>query len=1359
MASSRWKRFAFFDRKNLSLPNPVYEDILSPSSSSSPPSSSSLSLSSNIPTKSSKHDNPNNLNDPSAISENVSIAIINGAGIPYASLQDKNHVSETSNPKYGVLGMANTLEACNHNATIDISNLDGTNDTNANNDSEKDAYKFSSTGRILSLPLPSSSTSSHPKNVHGNINGSLVLAFVSSKFTNRIHCIDLTVRCNPIHLSSSFSSSSSSVTERGINDNNGNNTDGQLLLQQKQGMMENLDGWRGYFVPFVYDNIPPPPPPPSSSMNNNHDETIQSQQPTTSTSSSSSIHEKKIMNMAICSDHNESIHNIKSGKNIYVACITNVPHSVCVTVHRNPHLYLNDNLQSLKNDDNNSSNSSNNKTIRATPKVEVYQPNHEFDLKQYGQPVCVEISYKSGIVAVGTDCGKVLLYSFYTSQLNSSSRGSGGSGAVDQSLGNRNGTKKLNLVMEIPVPPTAGINAPTAVGDGETRRNNGNVNSNDLEVSCLKCIHEPLDSTDDDIVGGSNNNATKQPPNHQGLKTKLFVTYRRRNSSAGTNNNERHGSTKALSTATSHNSINKSSNSGSIGSASGGGVCCYDLGVTGSMIVMKSTSQSTPAARYDLDGREVVSSSLCDMVISNAGATNMGKMVTGDRFMIARSDGLYTYSSTDKITVSPIDGNKIAMCSIPPPSFSKRDYNIDMINSALQPSSQQENDEEMKTKDSENIIYMQAAANDAGASYALIATTDTKSGRDAVDIYDASNKLVAFHILLSPGHKALRAAGITTSKRTVSDGTTRGGLSSAIVITTGGSLVTLTEKITSDKVALLIQKNLYSAAISMAFADSSYKALDITSLFRRHAEHLYRKGDFVNAMDQYIHTIGSLEPSHVIFRFLDAPKIPLLAKYLEELRSRNFASSAHCELLKTCYLKLNDVNMAEKTSSLLSKSLTSSTCTSLVSNLLHNPSEALATICSFEAPYAVEALKIHGSILARASPRETAGIVISLCDGVYSPNALASFGERRKVTSDVLKELLESKDRQQICEKYPVHLFSTAFMENPKLLRVILAHCLKNKLYLTPSLKRTLLQLTLEEWNAATRVQNKSLETIRRDEAMSILSDPQSSERLGDYESLVIVQQHDFVEGEILLYERLQMIPLLVEKYANEGTYKARRQMLALCRSDPEILGDVLGCFVAMTTEKLSRRDDDNASVDSESELGELLQDVREALQMARSQKVLSEVACVRILGGEGVGQFRNEYSQHESVANDGGVPLSVAMDYIGSILDEKNTEIERLQSDVEEYNYMCNVMETEISELLSATKNKATHSASKKAEYPVDIDIDEMYTTLMESTYDTKSTNEKKSELSTEEFWRAMGQSDDRFSVISKFFAKDIIN
>lgn len=44
---------------------------------------------------------------------------------------------------------------------------------------------------------------------------------------------------------------------------------------------------------------------------------------------------------------------------------------------------------------------------------------------------------------------------------------------------------------------------------------------------------------------------------------------------------------------------------------------------------------------------------------------------------------------------------------------------------------------------------------------------------------------------------------------------------------------------------------------------------------------------------------------------------------------------------------------------------------------------------------------------------------------------------------------------------------------------------------------------------------------------------------------------------------------MLLERYAKDGSEKARRQMLAMCQTDAEILADVLGSFVALASEKL----------------------------------------------------------------------------------------------------------------------------------------------------------------------------------------------
>lgn len=389
-----------------------------------------------------------------------------------------------------------------------------------------------------------------------------------------------------------------------------------------------------------------------------------------------------------------------------------------------------------------------------------------------------------------------------------------------------------------------------------------------------------------------------------------------------------------------------------------------------------------------------------------------------------------------------------------------------------------------------------------GCGYVLVASTDMKSGRDAVDIYDIYNNLVAFHLLLSPGHRALRAFGITTissesPRHTNASG--RRGQSSAVVLTSGGLLVTLIEKKTEEKITLLIQKNLYSAAIAVAYSDPSYDASDVTALYQAYAEYLYGKGDFSGAIEQYMHTIGSIETSHVIFRYLDAPKIPFLVKYLEKLRSLSVATPVHNDLLRTCYLKLNDTQAAETigVSSLSRQSMQSSRSPSnlmstILTNLTTNPKEALVAVCALDASQAAEVLAAHGASLARAHPRETAGIVISLCLGTYSPNALAEVALGTNPTA--LYKMLQYQnttmaDHPKHCEAYPVQAFlPRTFVEHPKMLRLVLAHCNRNKVPLTACLRRTLLELTLAEWNQAKRSGDSEAVKLRRKEAIAVSS-------------------------------------------------------------------------------------------------------------------------------------------------------------------------------------------------------------------------------------------------------------------------------
>ena len=80
----------------------------------------------------------------------------------------------------------------------------------------------------------------------------------------------------------------------------------------------------------------------------------------------------------------------------------------------------------------------------------------------------------------------------------------------------------------------------------------------------------------------------------------------------------------------------------------------------------------------------------------------------------------------------------------------------------------------------------------------------------------------------------------------------------------------------------------------------------IMDVYKRYADYLYTRGEFDASMKNYIRTIGHLEPSYIIRKFLDAQRIYSLTSYLQALHERQLANSNHTTLLLNCYTKLKD---------------------------------------------------------------------------------------------------------------------------------------------------------------------------------------------------------------------------------------------------------------------------------------------------------------------------------------------------------------------------------------------------------------------------------------------------------------------
>ena len=197
MPSSRWKRFAFFDRQTLSLASEVLEDLI--------PIGVTEGRSSRRSVSSVNRGGGEISNDSVSLVVSTVALPLTSRPKPVASL------AGTDDEKVPLTGMWSSLNACTAMGMDSVD--DGT------------------------LRLPSQSqyfqddinvnNGSNNNSLDSAVDG-LVLVFLTSQDTDFVHCFDLTVRCNPP------------------------DAPGKDL--------EEMDGWRGYFAPFKSKARKPLPP-------------------------------------------------------------------------------------------------------------------------------------------------------------------------------------------------------------------------------------------------------------------------------------------------------------------------------------------------------------------------------------------------------------------------------------------------------------------------------------------------------------------------------------------------------------------------------------------------------------------------------------------------------------------------------------------------------------------------------------------------------------------------------------------------------------------------------------------------------------------------------------------------------------------------------------------------------------------------------------------------------------------------------------------------------------------------------------------------------------------------------------------
>ncbi|KAJ1439616.1 Zinc finger, RING-type [Sesbania bispinosa] len=596
-----------------------------------------------------------------------------------------------------------------------------------------------------------------------------------------------------------------------------------------------------------------------------------------------------------------------------------------------------------------------------------------------------------------------------------------------------------------------------------------------------------------------------------------------------------------------------------------------------------------------------------------------------------------------------------------------------------------------------------------------------------------------------------------------------------------------------SKLDMLFKKNLYTVAINLVQTQQA-DAAATSEVLRKYADHLYSKQDYDEAMAQYIHTIGHLEPSYVIQKFLDAQRIYNLTNYLEKLHEKGLASKDHTTLLLNCYTKLKDVeklnlfiksedsigelkfdvetairvcraaNYHEHAMYVAKKAGRHEWYLKILLEDLGRYEEALEYISSLEPSQAGMTIKEYGKILIEHKPLETIQILIRLC---------TEDGDKRGHSNGVYVSMLPSPvDFLSIFVHHPQSLmdflekYTNKVKDSPAQVEIhntLLELYISNELnfpsisqvneggdYLNVASAKT---VNLSAQSNGTISDNKSSEEEknrlkRREKGLRLLKSawpPEMEHPLYDVDlAIILCEMNAFKDGLLYLYEKMKLYKEVIACYMQAHDHEG---LIACCKrlgdsvkgGDPSLWADLLKYF---------------------GELGEdCSKEVKEVLTYIERDDILPPIIVLQTLS-------RNPC-----------LTLSVIKDYIARKLEQESKMIEEDRQAIEKYQEDTLAMRKEIQDLRT---NARIFQLSKCTACTFTLDLPAVHFMCMHSFHlrclgdnekecpecapEYRSVLEMKRNLEQnskdqDRFFQQVKNSKDGFSVIAEYFGKGIIS
>ncbi|QCE04780.1 hypothetical protein DEO72_LG8g2820 [Vigna unguiculata] len=551
--------------------------------------------------------------------------------------------------------------------------------------------------------------------------------------------------------------------------------------------------------------------------------------------------------------------------------------------------------------------------------------------------------------------------------------------------------------------------------------------------------------------------------------------------------------------------------------------------------------------------------------------------------------------------------------------------------------------------------------------YLLCVIADQRTGKHTFNIYDLKNRLIAHSALVKEVSHLLYEWG------------------NIILIMNDKSALCIGEKDMESKLDMLFKKNLYTVAINLVQTQQA-DAAATAEVLRKYGDHLYSKQDYDESMAQYILTIGHLEPSYVIQKFLDAQRIYNLTNYLEKLHEKGLASKDHTTLLLNCYTKLKDVeklnlfiksddsigelkfdvetairvcraaNYHEHAMYVAKKAGRHEWYLKILLEDLGSYEEALEYISSLESSQAGMTIKEYGKILIEHKPVETIQILIRLC---------TEDGDRGRSNGVYMSMLPSPVDFLSIFIHHPKSLmdflekYTNKVNESPAQVEI---HNTLLELYISNELNFPSMSQVNDGGNYLNGVSAKTMSAQsngntanhkssaqakdcleRHKKGLQLLKSawpPETEHPLYDVDlAIILCEMNAFKDGLLYIYEKMKLYKEVIACYMQAHDHEG---LIACCKrlgdsvkgGDPSLWADVLKYF---------------------GELGEdCSQEVKEVLTYVERDDILPPIIVLQTLS-------RNPC-----------LTLSVIKDYIARKLERESKMIEEDRQAIEKYQVGC---------------------------------------------------------------------------------------